>query len=1033
MRLHRLELTGFGPYRATQTVDFDAFADDGIFLIAGRTGAGKSSVLDGVCFALYGGVPRYESGAKRLRSDHCAPEDPTRVRLEFTIAGRRWRVTRSPDYERPARRGGGMTVEPARAQLEEEVDGQWLGRAARPRDVAQALDEIIGLNLAQFQQVILLAQNKFSHFLLADNTERQTLLRNLFGTRRFEEYRERLEDRARLSRATVDAARDRLSAVLDLADADVRAALSGEAADAPNTTGSPDVGDLDVDPAPDPAPDPGPETDAPAVRLRRAEKRARHLRETQEARRAAADEAYATAADVQRRAFALAEARDERMRLHAQEAALAEDEDRMEQERARIERADAAAPILPHLRADAAAAEERIDALAACGRAEARWLERGGDPGSDPERMAEELAGRAALLERAAAVEASLADRAAAVAAAAEDAEDAQRALAEAERDAASVPDQERELRVQLAAARERVAAAAAATSLQDDLVQRRDAARRVATLTPRVRETAAGYEAAASRSAEASAAVAALLRRRLGGYAAELAHGLSDDEPCPVCGSRTHPHPAAPVPDPVSDEMFAAAETARDAAAAQERAAAEDARLAAAEHAAAAGLAHGEEPDELDARLAVLDAQRAAGTDAEQSALRLQAELDRLSAAAPAAQAERTARAERLAAARERLAVATADHESAAAEVADARGVHATVAEWAVQIAALRDAARELVEARRRVAAASTACDRAHADLLAALASSPFTSAEEAAEAAMAEPDLAAARDRLAAFSAERAAVRQRLLAIELHLAGTSDMDADGPAASAALAAADAERSDAIAAEQAARDLAERLASLRDQLELALDRRRRAEEDAGAVVRLADTVAGRAPNTMKMDLETFVLAAELEEIVAAANLRLRELTSGRFSLHHTDARAARGAASGLGIEVLDAHTGRMRPPRSLSGGETFLASLALALGLAEVVTARAGGIRLDTLFIDEGFGSLDSETLDLAMTTLEQLRSGGRTIGVISHVEAMRERLPARLEVLATAGGPSVLRQRPVDDGSVVTRPVDPATVPAL
>lgn len=226
MRLHRLELTGFGPYRSTQTVDFDAFADDGIFLISGRTGAGKSSVLDGVCFALYGGVPRYESGAKRLRSDHCAPEDPTRVRLEFTVAGRRWRVTRSPEYERPARRGGGETSEPARAQLEEDVDGQWLGRAARPRDVAQALNEIIGLNLAQFQQVILLAQNKFSHFLLADNTERQTLLRNLFGTSRFEEYRERLEDRARLSRAAVDAARDRLSAVLDVADADVRAALA---------------------------------------------------------------------------------------------------------------------------------------------------------------------------------------------------------------------------------------------------------------------------------------------------------------------------------------------------------------------------------------------------------------------------------------------------------------------------------------------------------------------------------------------------------------------------------------------------------------------------------------------------------------------------------------------------------------------------------------------------------------------------------------------------------------------------------------
>ncbi|WP_274543214.1 SbcC/MukB-like Walker B domain-containing protein, partial [Microbacterium sp. CPCC 204701] len=181
---------------------------------------------------------------------------------------------------------------------------------------------------------------------------------------------------------------------------------------------------------------------------------------------------------------------------------------------------------------------------------------------------------------------------------------------------------------------------------------------------------------------------------------------------------------------------------------------------------------------------------------------------------------------------------------------------------------------------------------------------------------------------------------------------------------------------------------------------------------DVAALTRLADTVAGRAPNTMKMDLETFVLAAELEEIVVKANLRLADMSSGRYRLQHTDARAARNAASGLGLEVFDAYTGQSRPAQSLSGGETFLASLALALGLAEAVTARAGGVRLDTLFIDEGFGSLDEETLELAMRTLDELRAGGRTVGVISHVAAMKEQLPARLSVEAAAHGPSVVRQ---------------------
>ena len=218
MRLHTLELTGFGPFRETQRVDFDAFGDDGVFLISGRTGAGKSSILDGVSFALYGTVPRYDGGEKRLRSDHSALTDPTEVRLEFTIGDTRWRVTRSPEYDRPAKRGGGLTTEIARAVLEEQVDGVWVGRAAKPRDVGVALGEMLGLGAQQFQQVILLAQNKFSRFLLAPGDERQTLLRALFGTRRFEQYRDDLEQRRREAQKTLAGATTQTETLLDLAE-----------------------------------------------------------------------------------------------------------------------------------------------------------------------------------------------------------------------------------------------------------------------------------------------------------------------------------------------------------------------------------------------------------------------------------------------------------------------------------------------------------------------------------------------------------------------------------------------------------------------------------------------------------------------------------------------------------------------------------------------------------------------------------------------------------------------------------------------
>jgi len=171
----------------------------------------------------------------------------------------------------------------------------------------------------------------------------------------------------------------------------------------------------------------------------------------------------------------------------------------------------------------------------------------------------------------------------------------------------------------------------------------------------------------------------------------------------------------------------------------------------------------------------------------------------------------------------------------------------------------------------------------------------------------------------------------------------------------------------------------------------------------------LADVVHGDEPNTKRMRLESFVLAGQLEEIVTAANRRLSTMTSGRYALQHDDTAEFRGAQSGLGLAILDEHTGRARATHSLSGGETFLASLALALGLAEVVTNQAGGITLDTLFVDEGFGSLDSETLETAMGTLDALRAGGRTIGLISHVESMKEQIHARITITVTAQGDSV------------------------
>ncbi|MEV5905825.1 SbcC/MukB-like Walker B domain-containing protein, partial [Streptomyces sp. NPDC052127] len=182
--------------------------------------------------------------------------------------------------------------------------------------------------------------------------------------------------------------------------------------------------------------------------------------------------------------------------------------------------------------------------------------------------------------------------------------------------------------------------------------------------------------------------------------------------------------------------------------------------------------------------------------------------------------------------------------------------------------------------------------------------------------------------------------------------------------------------------------------------------------EEYDRVARLAGLTAGTsADNERKMRLEAYVLAARLEQVAAAATVRLQRMSSGRYTLVHSDDRAGRGR-SGLGLHVVDAWTGRERDTATLSGGETFFASLALALGLADVVTDEAGGVRLDTLFIDEGFGSLDDQTLDEVLDVLDSLRERDRSVGIVSHVADLRRRIHAQLEVVKGRSG-SLVRQR--------------------
>ncbi|TDX78408.1 exonuclease SbcC [Rathayibacter sp. PhB151] len=978
MRIRRLSFAGLGPFRAEQEIDFDRLEDVGIYLIAGRTGAGKSTILDAISFALYGSVPRFDGTASRLRSDHSAPEDETFAELDFEAAGRLYRVRRSPEYERPAKRGGGTTRQAAKVALLEHVDGEWRGLSSSARETGTDIGRIVGLTKDQFLQVILLAQNRFHEFLLAKNDDRQRLLRTLFATERYDLLRRRLVEQRQESGAALEEER---AAVTALADEAVR--LTGDEETAPTPPDAEWFRALVT------------RLDAPLA-LARDEV-------------AEADAAFRAAETARDETRLVKRAQDRRRSALIEAEELAVAESLVVRERERIERARRAEGVLPVLKG-ARSAAERSAAADRSRDSAAEAFTTAFDESADraaAARAAERLAATLGALTEALADERTLPEAVRL----------AERTVTARERSTAALEVLERDLRA-LPALLD--ALSAEEDSLAPDATALPARTEELAALERRIRAAAERASAATAldrlRSAHAEAARehgvraaehAELVARRFAGFAGELAGALVPGDPCPVCGSCEHPRPAehGELPPVGTGEIEKARTAVERAAAAMDsaREAESTGALALAALEERAGSTTAEELQtartEAEARLT---ASRSATTRLEElrrerSDLRVRSED--LASALETARAEhqRLSSAEALAAEALRLLRERIDaHRDGSASIAD-------------RVAALttqRRLADALVEAEDAATARREAAEAAEVQLAEVIADRGFASAEDAESAALTSGERARAEAVVAEHERRRSAVDSVLADPELAGLPTAPVDLAGAEedARAASARRDEARSRHSVLEHRAARLAE-LAGRAEERLATLDERLRRHEELRA---LAETIDGRGQNTRRMDLEAFALAGRLEEIVAAANLRLNAMTSGRYALVHDDSLAYRGAASGLGIDVLDAFTGARRQPASLSGGETFLASLALALGLADVVTMQSGGVSLETMFIDEGFGSLDAETLETALGTLDALRSGGRTIGLISHVDAMRERLPTGLKVVVSDRGDS-------------------------
>ena len=513
-------------------------------------------------------------------------------------------------------------------------------------------------------------------------------------------------------------------------------------------------------------------------------------------------------------------------------------------------------------------------------------------------------------------------------------------------------------------------------------------------------------------RHQEAREHLQELRGRRLAGMAAELAAGLAPGEDCPVCGSTEHPRPAhgegaavTPAAEQSAEATVAAAEAARQAG---ERAVAA-LEVALAEQGALSG---GETP---------VDALRTEAATAARHLERTGAAAALVPVADRAfddflAEHERWERDKVAHETEQRSAAAQAVEQRATAErltteLAVARGDDPTIE---ARRARLERTARDLEGLARHLSdldRLERAVEEAVARVETAVAERGLRSVEDVAGAVRDDDRLHELEDLVRSHDAEVAAVAQQLADPEV--AGAQAMPADDVAARrAALVEAEAARDLAMAAAHAAAARVRRLVQRADQVAATGAARRPIVERHRLVDGLARLAEGKsADNTLRMSLSAYVLAARLEQVAASASDRLLRMTSGRYSLVHTAVAAGGRARGGLTLRVLDSWTGRLRDPASLSGGETFSASLALALGLADVVTAEAGGALLETLFVDEGFGSLDEDTLEDVMGVLDDLREGGRTVGIVSHVADLRQRVPVQLRVDRGRAGSTIVQ----------------------
>lgn len=1013
MKPLKLIISAFGPYAGTQVVDFTELGDRSFFLIHGPTGSGKTTILDAICFALYGDTSGAERKGEQMRSDHADIAQPTEITFDFALGADTFRLLRSPRQERPKKLGEGLAIMEPNATLWQRTglagdvnEGTVL--ASGWSRVTKEVENLLGFKSSQFRQVVMLPQGDFRKLLTAGSNERQAIMEILFRTELYRRIEEFLKVAAKELEKEMKQLANEKTWVLQRAGAATREELEQQYAEK-------QIWQKEIEES---------------------------IKEYSAAWKAAQD----SLVDGRR----VREKLEEKVRAEKVLAELVQKVGAIDIKRTELSRAKLAASLLDaanllHSRgreADKAATnlEGKRQAKNKAGEVRenaAKALAEEITKEPERESAGREATGLDALVEKVAALVI------------------AKQAAGEAEKSGQAAKKAREQVQDTLAAIRKSIEEKTAAHIEAKTTADREpalEAACRTAEETSRKRQTLENFRRELSaalksytqaekkrqqdedRYTAARKELDALQEHWDKGQAAILAGGLTGGEPCPVCGSLEHPNPAVAAGVlPSEAELKVCRQKAADLEAALNRSRDEYGNKRT-------------EKSTIQSRVEDLAKEMGENANADPSVL--------LAGAGKAKKLWAHARQARdtvagLETALEKLKEQEkqagqlwekheGEYQEARAGLEAARAVlrerESTVPENLRDPKALDAARKEAAKRQKELLENYESAKKTDGEAKEALARA--TAAEEEALANwrtavdLREEGERSFQRRLetAGFGSQKDYEEARRTPGEIEKTEKAIKDYDEAlyaardhrtrAAGEAAGLEEPDMEKLVREEAAAKEGHEQLlireGQLKSQVEEGsknlkilqeLEDKLKVLDDRYQVLGRLSQVAN-GDNEYGLTFQRFVLGALLDDVTIAATQRLKLMSRSRYQLQRTMELTRKNAAGGLNLEVLDNYTGAARNVATLSGGETFLASLSLALGLADVVQSYSGGIHLDTIFVDEGFGALDPESLDFTMRALIDLQKGGRLVGIISHVPELKELVDARLEIQATGRG---------------------------